>query len=222
MQRLRLILTAPLLGAALGVAPLFTALAGPSSAEQISYARCDEEVHALLEWDSAVRVDNVQVLLLNNSQVEASFKRELTEAELKACEPNEREDRRNVPVPCYLVAREDAAVQSETLAAVQNWVDTADSDGVAGMPEGLNEVSRAHIQLQPLTTPNELNVTLFYDEGALGAVQEESLRMFYFDSDANAMVEIVAFVDTEANSVTAYNVDVSAFAGGYRHVGLFG
>jgi hypothetical protein len=225
MSSLRVALVASSVAVALGLAPVLPTADIRAAAEPVHYARCDTEVHTVLGWEDVVLVDQAQVALLNSSELAASFKRELTEDELRACEPDDDRRRAVQQMTCYLVARnvrDDAAVPGAAQLALRAWVAAADSDGVAGMPSGLDEVTTAHIQLQPLTTPNNVELTLYYDEAGLGDIDEHTLRMFLFDADNNVMVEIPAVVDAEAYSVTARGIDVSAFADAYHHVGLFG
>ncbi len=89
-------------------------------------------------------------------------------------------------------------------------------------PVGLQQVMSTQVQIQPLGTPNYVNMTLYYTNAQLGALPETNLRMFYFDTGLGAWVELPATVDPLTNSVTVYNVDVSAFADTLHYVGVFG
>jgi hypothetical protein len=89
-------------------------------------------------------------------------------------------------------------------------------------PTGLRQLSGAQLQLQPLSTPNVVSLTLYYYDDQLGSTDEASLRAFYWSDELGLWVELPVTLDPLANSVTIHNLDVSAFADGLHHVGVFG
>ena len=89
-------------------------------------------------------------------------------------------------------------------------------------PAGLRYLTGAQIQLQPQSTPNAVNLTLYYYDDQLGSTPEANLRAFYWSDQLGIWVELPVTLDPQANSVTIYNVDVSAFTDGRHHVGVFG
>jgi hypothetical protein len=89
-------------------------------------------------------------------------------------------------------------------------------------PPGLRELTGLELQLQPIITPNDVTLTLYYTDAQLGSSQESALRIFYRDDTLDTWVELPVTVDAAANSVTVQGLDVSAFADNPHRVGVFG
>ncbi len=89
------------------------------------------------------------------------------------------------------------------------------------VPVGLRQVMAVKLQLQPLETPNFVNLTLHYTDEQVQGVAESGLRAFYFHDGLSAWVEMPSVVNPPANSVTMTHVDVSAFADALHDLGLF-
>ncbi len=86
----------------------------------------------------------------------------------------------------------------------------------------LRQVVAADVQIQPLGTPNYVNITMHYSDDQIGGLQESSLRMFYFDDDLGAWIELPSLVDPLQDTVTVMNVDVSAFANRLHRIAVYG
>jgi hypothetical protein len=94
------------------------------------------------------------------------------------------------------------------------------SVAVPPAPGGLQQVMATELQLQPLDTPNYVDLILHYSDGQV-PVSEGGLRAFYYHEILTAWVELPVTVDPVGNAVTVQNVDVSAFAAAPRWLGLF-
>ena len=89
-------------------------------------------------------------------------------------------------------------------------------------PTGLQAVFAALIQLQPLSTPNEVTLTLTYNDAELGGLAESGLRVFYYAHALGVWVEVPAVIDPLANTATVPHLDVSAFIQQPTAIGIFG
>ena len=96
--------------------------------------------------------------------------------------------------------------------------------GRAAIPtqQGLREIVAAEIQLQPLSTTNSVNIALRYTDADVAGIDETTLRMFYYHQGYDQWVQLPATVDPVANTVTVYNVDVSAFLNTLHRVAVLG
>lgn len=94
-------------------------------------------------------------------------------------------------------------------------------DEAAPVPLPGAPVMLTDLELQPNDTPNYVNVVLLYTDEELAGLLESSLRVFYYDVNAGKWVELPIIVDPIANTITIVNIDVSAFANGACHIGIF-
>ena len=90
-----------------------------------------------------------------------------------------------------------------------------------GTTGGLHEVLVTQIQIQPTSTPNYVNLTLHYTDAQVAGIPESNLRVLYFDDVFGVWVELPAVVSPHTNSITVYNLDVSAFTDRLHRVGIF-
>ncbi len=88
-------------------------------------------------------------------------------------------------------------------------------------PQGLTEIFGSNVQLQPQSTPNWVNLVLHYTDEDVTDIDEWTLRMFYWDEQLAHWVELPSEVNPDANTVTVWNVDVSAFADALHRVSIF-
>jgi len=98
------------------------------------------------------------------------------------------------------------------------------SDAGPAIPAGVAQVEAVSLQLVPVTTPNDVNVTLHYTDAmtAAQAVKGGPLRMFYYAAPLGRWVELPVSQDAAAHTVTVSSVDVSAFAPGLTRLALMG
>ncbi len=85
----------------------------------------------------------------------------------------------------------------------------------------LRQVYGVWVQIQPIRTPNRVNLSIRYGELELFGAPESNLRLFYYHDDLLSWVEMPSFVDIEHDTILAMNVDVSAFADRLHRLGLF-
>ncbi len=93
------------------------------------------------------------------------------------------------------------------------------------LPAGLKQLRGANLELIPLSTPNQVNLILHYTDQdvASNGVNEATVTMYYYNPVAAAWLHIPgATTDTNANTVTWTNVDISIFGSRLTRVSVLG
>ena len=77
------------------------------------------------------------------------------------------------------------------------------------------------IHIQPLGTPNYVNLNLYYTDEMLDGTPDWMLRLFYYHEGLHRWIEVPKNHNSEEQFVWTDNVDVSALANELHWVALF-